>query len=236
MKYLNFNTELLSKIDFDINDNTNRYYNSRGCSVPRVTDIISSIITDDRLMMWANSIGRKGLVYRKELERAATIGNQAHYSIEMYLKEKVKNETNIPFLGFLLWEETLNEKGLEINPILIEHKMSCEWFGGTCDAVMQIGNKKYLVDFKTSNHVTFKYFLQLAAYLYLLSLEGIIVDGVIVLQLDKKYPGFNEYLLDFSVPEHFNFMNNCIITFISLVNTYFNIKRVSNEYDIIFGG
>ena len=231
-----YDISLLNKIDFDIEDNSDRYFNSRGLSVPRVTDIISSMIHSDKLMIWANSIGRRGLNYKTELERAATIGSQSHYAIEMYLREKIKNNANIPFLGYLLWEETVKEKGLEIEPILIEHKMSCDWFGGTLDGLFKIGNRIYLVDFKTSNHVTFKYFLQLAAYLYLLSLEKIYPSGVLVLQLDKKYPGFNEYLLDFGIPDHFNFMNNCINTFISLVYAYYQVKRVESQYDNIFGG
>lgn len=228
-----YTTELMEKIDFDINDKSNRYYNSEGRSVPRVTEILSSMIHSDRLMYWANSLGFRGLKYKEELDRAATIGTQAHFAIEMYLKEKLKSD-NIPFLGYLLWENILNEKGLFVNPIFIEEKLTCQWFGGTADAVLEINDRLFLVDFKTSNHVTFKYFLQLAAYLYMFSLRGIYPEGVIVLQLDKKSPGFNEYLLDFSYPEHKAFMDYCSQAFFSLVYAYYNIKRVELEYDKLF--
>ena len=227
-------TEIMRYIDFDINDHTNRYYNQSNKSVPRVTDILSTMIHSDQLMYWANSLGLKGLRYKQELDRAALIGTQAHHCIERYLKTKEKTDSNIPFLGYLLWESILNEKGLYINPILIEEKLTCEWFGGTADAVLDISGRIYLIDFKSSNHVTFKYFLQLAAYLYMLSLRNIFPDGVIVLQLDKKAPGFNEYLLNFSIPEHKQFMDYCMQAFFSLVYAYYNIKRVENEYVKIF--
>lgn len=227
-------TELMSYIDFDINDDTNRYYNREGKSVPRVTEILSKTIHSDALMQWANALGFRGKRYRQELERAALIGTQAHYAIECYLKKKEKNENNIPFLGFLLWEKVLNEKGLYLNPLFIEEHLVCDWFGGTTDAVFDINGKVFLTDFKTSNHVTFKYFLQLAAYWYMLSLKGIHIDGVIVLQLDKKLPGFNEYLLDFTIPEHLAFMNNCQQAFFSLVYAYYNIARIESGYKTIF--
>lgn len=227
-------TELMEHIDFDINDDTNRYYNKEGRSVPRVTEILSAMIHSDSLMIWANRLGLRGIEYMKELNRAASYGTQAHSCIERYLKEKIKSEGNIPFLGYLLWEQILNEKGLVVAPIMIEERLSCEWFGGTVDAVLDISGNIYLVDFKTSNHVTYKYFLQLAAYLYMLRAKGIYPTGIIVLQLDKKEPGFNEYLLNFSIPEHNDFINYCTETFFALVYAYYQLERVKKEYTAIF--
>ena len=226
--------ELMSYIDFDINDKTDRYYNSEGKSVPRVTEILSTMIHSDRLMIWANNLGLRGLKYLQELDRAASYGSEAHSCIEKYLKEKIKTENNIPFLGYLLWENILKNKGLTINPLYIEEKLSCQWFGGTLDAILEINGRIFLIDFKTSNHITFKYFLQLAAYLYMLSLRNIYPEGVIVLQLDKKEPGFNEYLLDFKNPEHKQFMDYCSQAFFSLVYAYYNIKRIEMEYNKLF--
>lgn len=227
-------TELLNTIDFSINDTTNRYYNKDGKSVPRVTEILSSMMHSDRLMYWANSLGFRGIKYKNELERAANAGTKAHSCIENYLKNKIRTDDNIPFLGFIMWEKILNHKGLLINPILIEHRLSCNWFGGTLDALFEIGGRFYVIDFKTSNHVTFKYFLQIAAYIYMLRENGYHVDGAIVLQLDKSEPGFNEYLLDFSIKEHNDFIVYCTQAFFALVYAYYNIKRVENEYKNIF--
>jgi len=219
-----------------INTKSSTYHNNEGKSVPRVTEILSTMIHSDALMYWANALGFKGMKYKEALSAAAKIGTAAHHAIERFLKEKLQNLTNIPFLGFLMWYNIITqEKGLPIQIIYIEHTITCQWFGGTLDALMLIGNRLYLVDFKTSNHVTYKYFLQLAAYRYMLRvMEGIIVDGVIVLQFDKDDPGFNEYLLDFSIQQHLEFINHCETTFLSLVYGFFNIKRAEDMHKDIF--
>lgn len=227
-------SELMSNINFSINTDTNVYYNTDGDSVPRVTTILSTMIHSDALMVWSNVLGLKGVKYQSELNRAASFGTQAHSCIEKYLKSKIKSKNNIPFLGYLLWETCLKQRGIIISPVFIERKLACKWFGGTCDAVIEINGKTYIIDFKTSNHITYKYFLQLAAYIYMLNEEGIRIDGAIVLQLDKKEPGFNEYLLDFSIAEHADFMNHCSDTFFALVYAYYQINRVNNEFRCLY--
>lgn len=221
----------------NINSKSSTYHNNEGQIIPRVTEILSTMIHSDALMYWANSLGFKGLRYKDTLNLAANVGTAAHNAIEKFLKEKLETFDNIPFLGFKMWYDIVTlEKRIPITIIYIEHRLVCNWFGGTLDALMRIGDKIYLVDFKTSNHVTYKYFLQLAAYRFMLRVvEGIEVDGVIVLQFDKDTPGFNEYLLDFSIIQHLEFINHCETTFLSLVYGFFNIKRAEDMYKCIFG-
>lgn len=228
--------QLLKSLDFDIKDCQSSYTNTNNISVPRVTEILSKMIHRDTLMYWANSLGFKGLRYRDVLNKAAEVGSIAHAAIEKFLKEKLETNDNIPFLGFLLWYNIVSQNtGLHIEPIYVEHKLVCQWFGGTLDALLRIGNKMYLVDFKTSNHITFNYFLQLAAYRYmLLIVDNINIDGAIVLQLDKDEPGFNEYLLNFANPNHFAFISHCEETFLSLVYAYYNVYKAESLYKNIF--
>ena len=230
------NKDLMNQIDFPISIDTKRYeYN--GTQVPRVTEILSAMLHSDALMMWANRIGLRGLKYQTELNRAAMFGTQAHKCIELYLKEKTQSKDNIAFLGYYLWEQTLIEKGIMIEPIMIEKKVTTPWYGGTLDAVLSINGRPFIIDFKTSNHVTFKYFLQLAAYSYALKeQENIDPVGVIVLQLDKKSPGFNEYLLDFKVPEHTAFMKQCIDCFFAILFAYYHTRRIETNCKELFGG
>lgn len=219
-----------------INTKSSTYHNSEGQKVPRVTEILSTMIHSDALMYWANSLGFKGIKYKIALNSAANIGTEAHNAIERFLIDKLKTMNNIPFLGFLMWYNIVTqEKHIPIDVIYIEHPLSCQWFGGTLDGLLRIGNRIYLIDFKTSNHVTYKYFLQLAAYRYMLRVvEGIIVDGVIVLQLDKDEPGFNEYLLDFANITDLDFINHCEATFLSLVCGFYNISKAEIMYKNIF--
>ena len=230
--------QALDQMQVISNDKTSTYYNQEGIKVPRVTEILSRTIHSDGLMYWANSIGLKGEKYRDVLNRAATVGTQAHNAIEMYLSENIKTNDNTPFLGFLMWYNYITQDvGLPIEVIYIEHKLVCKYFGGTLDLLVKIGNKIYLLDFKTSNHVTFNYFLQLAAYRYMLKeVEGISVDGVIVLQLDKEEVGFNEYHLSFDIPDHLYFMENCQTAFLSLVFAFYNIQSIENQFNYLFKG
>lgn len=218
------------------NDKTGTYYNQEGIQVPRVTEILSKMIHNDKLMYWANSIGLKGEKYRDVLNRAAVTGTTAHNTIEKFLNENIKSNDNTPFLGFLMWYNYITvEMNIPIEVVYIEHKLICKYFGGTLDLLTRIGEKLYLIDFKTSNHVTFNYFLQLAAYRYMLKeVENINVDGVIVLQLNKDEPGFNEYHLSFDIPEHIKFMNDCETAFLSLVFSYYNIQNIENQFNHIF--
>lgn len=226
----------LESIDFPIKVHSDRYYNKEGVKVPRVTEILSSMLHNDSLMYWANSLGFKGIKYKDALNSAANIGTKAHNAIEVYLQDKLKDTTNIPLQGFLLWYDIISERA-PAKVIMIEEKLVGRWFGGTLDCLMNIGGRLFLIDFKTSNHVTYNYFLQLASYRYLIrELYGLEIAGVIVLQLDKTEPGFNEYLLDFSIPDHLIFIVECERCFLSLVYAYYNRKYIEGRFNDIFKG
>lgn len=223
---------ILSSTDLVYNGSST--YIKDGIVVPRVTEILSKMMHDDRLMYWANSLGFKGIKYKDALNKAANIGTNSHSAIELFLREKLQTDDNIPFLGFLAWYNVVSEQNT-IKPIFIEHSLVCKYFGGTLDALLDIGGKLYLTDFKTSNYVRLSYFLQLAAYMYMLKVEeGIDIDGVIILQLDKDQPGFNEYLLTFQIPEHKMFMDQCLLTFLSLVYSFYNLNKSDIMYNNIF--
>ena len=64
--------------------------------------------------------------------------------------------------------------------------------------------------------------------------KNVEIDGVIVLQLGKEEPEFQEFLLDFSIPEHLEFMNHCEETFLSLVYAFYNITEAERRFKTIF--
>lgn len=227
-------TQLLDTVNYDAVQSSNKYkYQDR--YVPRVTTILSSMMHSDALMYWANNLGFKGIRYRDFMNEAAGIGTAAHSRIELFLKEKLDCTDNIPYLGFKTWYDNIINGNNKIEVKGVEEHLTCKWFGGTYDALVTINDIYYLIDFKTSNHVTYKYFLQLAAYMYMLKEKGIELGGVIVLQLNKEEIGFNEYLLDFRIPDHKQFIDNCMNTFFSLVYAYYNVKEVEGMYENIYG-
>ena len=121
--------------------------------------------------------------------------------------------------SFKLWYEQVFLNN-DVQVLGMEEKMSCEYFGGTYDALLNINGKTYLVDFKTSNYISYKYFLQIAAYRYMLQQQGINIDGAIIIQLDNE--------------EHLDFINNCEECFFSLVYAFFNRLQVEQQFKTIF--
>jgi len=235
-------------IDTIKEDEAKYFYN--GIGVPRVTEILSSMLHEEYLMQWANRIGLyRKKKYEDERDRAAFIGTNVHECIEKYLKcnnydimnidelskdKVVINSINNGAKSFILWyDEIIRNNQFEI--IAQEQSLSCQWFGGTYDMLCKINGKIYLVDFKTSNHISYKYFLQLAAYRYMIFLNlGINIDGCIILQVDKKQIAFEEYVLDFSIKDHYDFIEQCFTTFLSLIYAYYNKMITINMYNNIF--
>lgn len=228
--------DALNEIDIIPNTKTDRYYNEDGDPVPRVTEILSSMMHSDALLYWANSLGFKHIKYSTAINQASIIGTKAHNSIENYLMDKatIEDLQNVSLLAFISWRDLLISKGITFEVISMEERIVCKWFGGTYDILARIGGRIFLIDLKTSNHITEKYFMQLAAYKYMLMLKGINIDGVIILQLSKEEEEFNEYALDFSIPGHFIFMENCTRAFLSLVYAYYNVRRVQQQFKDIF--
>lgn len=215
-------------------------YTYNGNVVPRVTEILSKCIHSDSLMYWANSLGFKHKSYKKTLEMYANWGTQCHNKIDSFIESQYINreipkslEAANAFNSFLLWWDDINQNN-EVIVKMHEQSITCPYFGGTLDGLYEINGKLYLVDYKTSNYVTFKYCLQLAAYMYILRTEyGINIDGCIILQLSKKEIGYNEYFLNFDNPEHLEYMEECEHAFLSIIYSYYNIIKVEEGFNNI---
>ena len=230
---------LLDKIK-PIETDSNYTYN--GIVVPRVTKIISKCIHSDSLMYWANSLGFKHQSYKKTLEEAANIGSHTHDNIDNFLSNEnyEAEESSMPhqsynaYQSFLKWFYTVSSIA-NVKVIFHEKTLTCKYFGGTLDGLYEINGKIYLVDYKTSKHITFKYILQLAAYRYILErYHNIKIDGVGILLLNKFKIKTEEYILDLSIQQNEDFMRQCEQTFLSLVYAYYNRLYTEELYKNIF--
>lgn len=215
--------------------------------VPRVTEILSAMLHEDFLMTWANNIGLyKHQKYKDVLNTSADIGSSVHEAIENHVSGKgIFDQSKYPddtrrgivmaFNSFLEWWDIILKQNYKV--LMQEHTLVCKYFGGTLDLLMEINGKIYIVDFKTSNHPSYKYFLQLAAYRYILMNEyNINPDGCLILMLDKSKCHFTELLLDFGNEEHLAYIEQCQETFLSLVYAYYNRGIATQMYTDIFGG
>lgn len=236
---------LLKKINMEELGMEGERYQYQGYNLPRVTEILSSMLHEDFLMIWANNIGLyKRKKYKDELEQAATKGAYVHDAIEEYIQNSkeldldtvmagYRTEVSYAYGSFKAWWEIISRQNIRI--ILQEYKLICPWFGGTLDLLIEINGCVYLLDFKTSNYPSYKYFLQLAAYRYILrEFYGIEIYGCGVIKLNKKSIEFEEFIIDKSNPEYEEFMNLCERTFLSLVYAYINRVFVERQYVALF--
>lgn len=207
-------------------------YHVNGRGIPSVTELLS-FIDMDGLIGWANRVGRQGLDNREIASEAAKIGNIAHEAIEMYLKKKIDTD-NVCLESFKEWWTGINSCH-RVKILGQEQSLMCDYFAGTYDLLINIDDRPYLIDFKTSNHVGYKYFMQLAAYRYLLyTQKNINIDGCIVLQFDKTEAKYREFNLTFSDPYDYEFIENCHRAFMGLVYTYYNSKLCQRQFGKIF--
>ena len=230
--------ELITLLDNLPNENnsieSDYFYN--GVKVPRVTKIISRCIHNEGLLHWANSLGFKSQSYNKVLSKAANIGTACHTSIDAFLDTNTDiypdiEESKNAYGSFRKWFDEVSRFS-QIQVLFHEKTITCKYFGGTLDGLYNIGGKIYLIDYKTSNHITFNYCLQLAAYIYMLKSElNIFPDGCIILQLSKNDIGFNEYSLDLHKPADKQFMDDCEQAFLSMVYYFYNLCNVENQFN-----
>jgi hypothetical protein len=149
-----------------------------GVKVPGTTTIIGRFKESGGLLQWAFKQGQSGVssLYEKR-DEAADIGTRAHTLIERHIngertKDIIKSETSVEavnaFEMYLKWAKQnklkLLSKYQEIQLVSPTYQ-----FGGTPDAIGQIGGETLLVDWKTSNGVHVDYLLQLSAYQHLVN-------------------------------------------------------------------
>lgn len=230
-------SNILNNIKCNPTFKSNKYvYNNK--VVPRVTEIIKNTISEEYLMRWSNSLGFKRQSYTTVLNRYSEIGTYTHAIIENYLK----NNSNAPSIPSYIRHEVENatssffewfnivDTNTKYNILGIEDTLICEWFGGTADLLIDVNGEVFLIDFKTSNYITYKHFLQLSVYLYLYSLKNIKIDKLMILQLSKNEIHFNEYIVHLNISDHKVFIDNCINTFFGMVYSYYNNLSIQEQF------
>ena len=201
--------------------------------VPSVTQVLSHI-NEDYIAQWANSLGFKGIGYRRELNRYAVEGTRVHSEIEHFLTNDLcmtdPVDKTMGFMSFIQWFNDMGyERNILIEPIMLEKSLIGKYFCGTIDAVMRIGNEVHIVDYKTSSNIGYKYFMQLSAYRYLLEEIDIHVDKLTVLQLNKYESKYKQYTID--IKQNEELVDSLFNGFINTLNS-FNSIRVFREIKI----
>lgn len=205
--------------------------------VPSVTQVLSHI-NEDYIAQWANSLGFKGIGYRRELNRYAVEGTRVHSEIEHFLTEDLcmtdPVDKTMGFMSFIQWFNDMGyERNILIEPIMLEKSLIGEYFCGTIDAVMRIGNEVHIVDYKTSSNIGYKYFMQLSAYRYLLEEIGIHVDKLTVLQLNKYESKYKQYTID--IKQNEGLVESMFEAFLDTLNSFNSIRLLREIKPSEFG-
>lgn len=182
------------------------YKNAAGEKVPGVTTVIGRFKDSGALLHWAYAQGKlaeQGKIsnlYEKR-DEAADAGTLAHSLIDASLHGddpadllvNVADETRIKaqnaFKQFEKWREQSGIKIIATEMPLVSERYQ---FGGTPDAIGQIGDEIVLLDWKTSNGVYQDYLIQLAAYKVLVEecTEYRITGGFHLLRFAKESADF----------------------------------------------
>lgn len=146
------------------------YEREPGVYYPSVTSILSAYPTSTFFLDWIKDTGHNADIIR---DKAAREGTQVHEGIEKLLKgEKLEwvDEYGNAKYNLAVWNMLLKfqdfynlvkPKTLASELFLYSDKHR---FAGTTDYLCQVEEEKWLIDFKTSNHVGGSYNLQLSAY------------------------------------------------------------------------
>lgn len=239
MKLSKFEKDILETISYCPTIPNSRYHNSNGMVIPSVTELLS-FIDNESLIGWANWMGRQGRDTKEILNTAASYGTNTHNAIDKYLDgdDSCQMKPTASYKSFLSWYQKLKEEH-RVEILGHEEPMKNEYFAGTYDLLLKIDDRIVLIDFKTSNHVGYKYFIQLAAYRYLLyTTKNINIHGCLILHLGKNgmIPKAKEYYLDFTTPEHYNLIEYSFKSFLGILYAYYNVHHCKQLFDSIFKG
>lgn len=229
---LNFNYDNYFKKNWKV-------YNYEGKGIPRISNILSDMINLD-LSGWAVYMKSIGKDHKEIIKRSTDIGSAVHNLIDIFSSTGVEQvdfsefnfpiETSNAYKGYLKWWNIIN-KDNKVKVLETEKVLVSPYVGGTLDCLIDINGKVFIVDYKTSNHMNYKYFIQLAAYKYLLeSFYNTHIDGVILLWLDKNSEDFREYVLSIDDESHLLMMEQCKETFLSLLYSYYNTNYLKDLY------
>lgn len=227
-------------------------YKFLGKPIPRVSEILRECIGKDYLMKWALNLGKEN--YDRESNYTLYTGTLVHELIENFLLYGAKKEidyraypvrmkTEKAYQNFLSWYRDMVNNGYEIKPIEIEQEVTCPWYGGTIDCIMNISNKSidldhnYIVDFKTSKQISIDYFLQTYSYLWALLWNRTEInpnipkiDGLGIIRVDKEKPQYETLFLRYNNPAEARILTDLDSGFASMVNWYYHL--INLNYDL----
>ena len=229
-------------------------------TIPRVTEILSSVRDQNGLIQWAASINYKQ--YMNIRNSSTNIGTIVHegigHNLERYLGIRVPNdifqieqvnpvvamhyeyEIMTALNNFDSWLTVFTQQGYRINKLYgLEVPIMTPLYGGTADAIVDINGWKYILDFKTSKKISYEYILQVVAYMmgyneYIAKSPEEYVVGVGIIRVDKNRENvFDDLFMNIYHP----YIEEYKLCFLSSLETYYRIistNRYTSDYMTLY--
>lgn len=158
------------------NESKHIYIDDGGRIVPSVTQILKPL--SQRVY---------GDINDNILKAAAEKGTEVHKAIELFNScgaVDIQEEYRGYLDAYIVWFEKNKVKPIYCEKMLKHNLLN---YAGTIDMICQIGDKTYVVDFKTTTVLHDKIVLpQLMAYQEMAQDNGIVINDVLALQLRKE--------------------------------------------------
>lgn len=165
-----------------------------GTKVPGTTTVISRFKDGAALVQWAWKQGIKGADINDVRDRAADAGTCCHGMIECHLRgqlhergrwdKEILAKADHAFLAYLEWasQNNLKMEQSELSLVSEVHR-----YGGTLDIATISGEKRTILDIKTSGGCYADYLVQLGAYslLWQEHYPTKPIDGLQILRITK---------------------------------------------------
>lgn len=179
------------------------YRNAAGKKVPGVTTVLKhvSLMDGDVLCGWAAKLARQGKDWKAERQAAGDHGTMLHELCETKLPgelvdaDRPEAATDEAWRKLQLSYAAIRAWWLAAKPTILiaEEPLVSErfQFGGTLDALVDLGGEPWLLDYKTGSQVGAKEASQMAAYRQLLDeVKGIRPVGAVLIHAPTKEPGY----------------------------------------------
>lgn len=216
------------------------HYKYNNISVPRVSNILNDTISKNYLINWAANIGK---AYYFQSKKALNTGTLAHKWIEEFLLEKKKSQcynfsedvikdADISYCNFVNWYMKFSSIYGKPTVIKIEERLSCPYYGGTADCIMNMNGSNVLVDFKTSKQIDYSYIMQLAAYKFIIDnyrpdLPHIDAIGIIRVPKDRGN-SFQDLFLNESIAEQKYIIDKATEAILIAVQHFYSIHKLDD--------
>lgn len=192
------------------------HYDIEGIEYPSVTEI-TGLLDKPHLMQWSAGLAaaycrehasepdvyeRAPNAWREKSDQALDTGKKVHNIIEKIIKAKIIGETAVisndlssnvsaALEAFLTWERANVRQWIASEMQIVE---SVKSYAGTLDAIAILcDEKKYVIDFKSSNAIYPENIMQIAAYRYAMHDEEILGMGVLRLDKNTGLPQWRSY-------------------------------------------